>query len=200
MSQFPETRISLILRLAASEDAQAWREFAGLYAPAVYALAQRRGLQAADAEDFVQELLLAVARAAGRWKPDAERARFRTWLYRVAMNLLSDQLRDRQRRQSKFAQTEEVEAACVADSASGLADEFESDYRRAMFHRAAEIVKERVSEATWRAFELTAIHNVPAAAVSQQLGIAVGNVYVARSRTMQLLRNEIEALQAHGED
>lgn len=200
MSQFPETRISLILRLAASEDAQAWREFAGLYAPAVYALAQRRGLQAADAEDFVQELLLAVARAAGRWKPDAERARFRTWLYRVAMNLLSDQLRDRQRRHSKFEPTADVEAACVADSASGLADEFESDYRRAMFHRAAEIVKERVSEATWRAFELTAIHNVPAAAVSQQLGIAVGNVYVARSRTMQLLRTEIEALQAHGED
>lgn len=66
MSRFPETRISLILRLAAAQDVEAWREFTAIYAPAVYATARRRGLQSADAEDFIQELLLAVARAAGR--------------------------------------------------------------------------------------------------------------------------------------
>lgn len=200
MSPFPETRISLILRLAASEDAQAWREFAGLYAPAVYALALRRGLQSADAEDFVQELLLAVARAAGRWQPDAERARFRTWLYRVAMNLLADHLRSRSRRPDQLDQPAELDENCIDESTPELVDEFERDYRRAMFHRAADIVKQRVHEATWRAFELSAIHNVPPASVSQQLGMSVGSVYVARSRTMQLLRQEIQNMKAQSEE
>ncbi len=190
MSQFPETRISLILRLAAAEDAQAWREFAGLYAPAVYALAQRRGLQAADAEDFVQELLMAVARAAGRWKPDNQRARFRTWLYRIAMNLLADHFRQRGRLHVSSEEETIQETAC--DWPSDLKDEFEAEYRRAVFHKAAEVIRSRVSETTWRAFELTAVHDVPAAAVSQQLGLSIGNVYVARSRTMQLLRQEVE--------
>ena len=200
MSPFPETRISLILRLAASDDAQAWREFACLYAPAVFALAQRRGLQAADAEDFVQELLLAVARAAGRWQPDAERARFRTWLHRVAMNLLADHFRASIRRNAQVDHAAEIELTSIEAAPTELADEFEPELRRAMFHRAAEIVKERIGETTWRAFELTAIHGVPAASVSQQLGISTGNVYVARSRTMQLLRREIEKLSTASED
>ena len=75
MSPIPDTRISLILRLAAAEDVEAWREFAAVYAPAVLALARRRGLQAADAEDFLQELLLAVARAAGQTGPGQMRQR-----------------------------------------------------------------------------------------------------------------------------
>ncbi len=152
-------------------------------------------MQTADAEDFVQELLLAVARAAARWQPDAERARFRTWLHRVALNLLSDHYRAHVRRNAHVDHEATVENASIDESsADQLSDEFECEYRKAMFHRAAEIVKSRVSEHTWRAFELTAIHNVPATAVSQQLGIAPGNVYVARSRTMQLLKREIEKL------
>ncbi len=186
------------MRLAASEDAQAWREFACLYAPAVYALAQRRGLQAVDAEDFVQELLLAVAQAASRWKPDDQRARFRTWLYRVATNLLADHFREQSRRRVQAA-TPAINVEQI-EQPDNLIEDFEQEYRRAMFHRAAALVQQRVNEVTWRAFELTAIHAAPAAAVSAQLGISVGNVYVARSRTMQLIRQEIEALQSECED
>lgn len=195
LSRFPETRISLILRLAAAEDVEAWREFAAIYAPAVYAIARRRGLQAADAEDFVQELLLAVARAAGRWKPDNGRARFRTWLYRVATNLLADHFQQRCAARNLH---ESLSAAGEVETQSEqvvLASEFELEYRRALFHRAATIVRQRVSEITWEAFAATAIDAVPAAAVSARLGIPIGSVYVARSRAMKLLRQEIERIQ-----
>lgn len=198
MSPIPDTRISLILRLAAAEDVEAWREFAAVYAPAVMALARRRGLQAADAEDFLQELLLAVARAAGRWQPDHSRARFRTWLYRVARNLLADHF---QRRASMIAsQADGLEPAAepVDGSLPGerLDEEFQLEYRRAQFHRAAQLVRQRVSAATWEAFAATAIDGVPVAAVASRLGISPGNVYVARSRVMKLLRQEVEHLQA----
>lgn len=197
MSPFPDTRISLILRLAAAEDVEAWREFAAVYAPAVFALARRRGLQPADAEDFLQELLLAVARAAGRWQPDNSRARFRTWLYRVARNLLADHFA--RRAAAAPVQTDAPTSAGQlvgrVESDPSVDAEFELEYRRALFHRAAALVRQRVSEVTWEAFAATAIDAVPAGAVSSRLGISTGNVYVARSRVMKLLRQEVERLE-----
>ncbi len=138
MSPFPETRISLILRLAASEDAQAWREFACLYAPAVYALAQRRVCKLRMRRILCKSCSWRWPRA-GRWQPDAERARFRTWLHRVAMNLLADHFRTSMRRNEQVDHA--VDTASVEADSSALVDEFEGEYRRAMFHRAAELSK-----------------------------------------------------------
>ncbi len=197
MTRFPDTRISLILRLATKDDVDAWREFAALYAPTVYGIARNRGLQPADAEDVVQELLLAVAGAVGRWQADGGRARFRTWLFRVACNLLVDHFRKSNTQQK---------LVCGGDESQSLADlaidrqgdsevrDIELEYRRAIYRRAADLVSNRVSAKTWSAFVGTAVQHLPVDLVAQSLQIPVGSVYVARSRVMKLLRLEIERM------
>jgi RNA polymerase sigma-70 factor (ECF subfamily) len=71
----PETRPSLILRVRDPNDADAWNQFATLYRPVILRLARRKGIQAADAEDLAQQVLLSVAGAIERWQPDQQRAR-----------------------------------------------------------------------------------------------------------------------------
>ena len=53
MAEFPETRVSLILRLGEPDDVRAWQEFADIYGPALYRLALRK-----KEED--RELFLAI--------------------------------------------------------------------------------------------------------------------------------------------
>src|SRR5262245_39411486 len=92
MSPSPETRQSLLVRLVDRADEEAWHEFARIYGPVVYRLAVRKGLQHADAEDLAQQVLTAVSRAIDRWQTDPTRARFRTWLHRIAHNLIVNAL------------------------------------------------------------------------------------------------------------
>src|SRR5947208_2425676 len=77
------TRPSLIARLGDPADRAAWRQFVELYGGLVYGFARRRGLQDADAADLTQEVFLAVARAAGRWRFDRGRGSFRGWLHGI---------------------------------------------------------------------------------------------------------------------
>src|SRR5438132_13447899 len=90
------TRASLLARLGDAQDRAAWQQFVDLYGSLVYAFARRRGLQNADAADLMQEVLLAVARAAGRWHYDPQRGSFRAWLYTVTRNKIAGFLRARQ--------------------------------------------------------------------------------------------------------
>jgi RNA polymerase sigma factor (sigma-70 family) len=61
--------------------------------PRMLALARRMLGDAVEAEDVAQETLLRAWRQAPRWAPG--RARFDTWLHRVALNLCYDRLRRR---------------------------------------------------------------------------------------------------------
>src|SRR5438105_15530487 len=90
MPSVPETRASLILRLPDAADARAWDEFVAVYAPLVYRLSRRRGLQPADSDDLVQEVLAAVARSVEGWLASSERGPFRAWLLRIARNKAVD--------------------------------------------------------------------------------------------------------------
>lgn len=86
MSDFPTTRISLLMRLRDTDNQDAWVDFVSVYRPVIYRFARQRGLQEADAQDLAQSVLAAVADRIPQWEPDDDRARFRTWLRRVAMN------------------------------------------------------------------------------------------------------------------
>jgi RNA polymerase sigma-70 factor (ECF subfamily) len=74
------TRASLILRIQDAEDKAAWDEFATIYGPVVFSVAMSRGFQAADAENLVQEVFLAVANSISNWLERDDRGSFRAWL------------------------------------------------------------------------------------------------------------------------
>jgi RNA polymerase sigma-70 factor (ECF subfamily) len=197
MLDAPPTRASLLVRIRDGHDQEAWRQFVQVYAPVVYGFARRRGLQDADAADLMQDVLRSVAAAAGRLNYDPARGSFRGWLYTVARNKLFSFLEAGRHKLGRGSGDsgvrERLEA--LAGPEWDLAESWDAEYERNLAAVAMERVRDEVQPATWRAFWQTAVEGRSAREAGTDLGMSPGAVYVARSRVLARLREEVQRLQ-----
>lgn len=196
MHDSPVTRASLLVRLRDGNDAEAWQEFVRLYAPVIYGFARKRGLQDADAADLMQEVLRSVSGAAAGLEYNPLRGTFRGWLFTITRNKVFNFLDSRSRRvQASGDSRIQERLEQHADGDGTLSADWEADYQKALAAQAMEQVKGEFQAATWQAFVLTAIEGLAPAQAGKRVGLSVGAVYVAKSRVIARLRQEIERLQ-----
>jgi RNA polymerase sigma-70 factor (ECF subfamily) len=181
-----QTPVSLLERLRRPD---AWRRFVALATPFLFDAARRRGLQDADAADVVQDVFAVLARELPAFRYDPARS-FRSWLRTVLLN----KCRDRRRRLAASA----VEPAGrpppeaeVPDPAEDFAD---AEFCRAVAVRALRLMRAEFGEVTWRACWEQVVHDRPAAEVARELGVTVNVAYLARSRVLARLRQELAGL------
>lgn len=195
MTQFPDTRASLLMQVGDLQDRDAWEQFEQIYRPLIYRLARQRGMQDADAQDLSQQVLMSVASAVGRWKRNSESARFRHWLRRVArnaiLNALSRRPRDLAAGGSSVQEllTEQTQVDEEAERRITL------EYRRELYLQAADRVRADVDPETWLAFKLTVIEGHGIEMAEEQLSKSAGSIYAARSRIMRRLREAVRELE-----
>lgn len=200
MTELPDTRESLLLRVGDPANAEAWREFAAIYRPAVYRLARRRGLQDADAEDLSQRVLVAISQKIADWRPTSPQGAFRAWVTVIARNLALNAL-TRTRVDSARGGTSVIErlARQPAREGSGhaqsgaefTAGEFDDEYRRALFRLTSDQIRGEFQESTWLAFWLTTVEGIPIAEAARRLGKSEGVIYAGRSRVMRRLKEKV---------
>jgi RNA polymerase sigma-70 factor (ECF subfamily) len=191
----PATQASLLVRIRDAGDRDAWTRFVDLYAPLVYRYARRQGLQDADAADLTQDVLRAVAGAAGRLQYDPARGTFRGWLFTVVRNKLRDWL-DRRRRECVGAGgTTAVDRLHEAAAPEDAAEQWERDHERRLFEWACEQARPDFGEATWRAFRLTAVEGKSGKEAARTLGITVAAVYLAKGRVMKRIKELLHQVQ-----
>ncbi len=196
MRGVPETRASLILRLPRTEDAEAWREFVAIYEPFVYRFARRSGFQEADARELVQNVLLAVVKAVGRWQADPDRARFRTWLFTIARNQFLDLIAKKRRRKPVHSGSSSlIDLLAQQPAPDHLAEQLAVEHRQTLFRFAAARVRQTFKPSTWRAFWMTSVEQCPVEEAAEALGLSTGAVYIARARVLARLRDEVRQLE-----
>jgi RNA polymerase sigma-70 factor (ECF subfamily) len=181
------TPVSLLERLRRPGDADAWPRFVELYSPLLFAWARREGLAEADAADLVQDVFALLVCKLPEFVHDGRRS-FRAWLKTVALN----KLRENCRRAPPPGQAPDG----VLDEVAGPASEafWEAEYREHLAARALAVMRAEFQPATWKAFWELVVAGRPGADVARELGLSVNAVYIARSRVLRRLRQELEGL------
>ena len=184
-NQAGSTSSGLLARLRA-QDRDAWSRLAKLYGPLVYGWCRRRGLQAEDAADVVQEVFRAVAGHIQDFKSGS----FRGWLWTITRNKMLDHHR-RNQRQPEAVGGSDAQQRMQQISESLDESEAESSASGNLVRRALDLIRPDFTEASWQAFWRVVMEDQSAADVAQSLGISVNAVYVAKSRVLHRLRDEL---------
>jgi RNA polymerase sigma-70 factor (ECF subfamily) len=185
-----------LIRRAAANDPAAWQRLSQVYGPLVYQWCRHCGLQPDDAADVVQEVFRALARSLGTFRSNQSGDSFRAWLWTITRNKLRDHHRSRQRRpQAIGGSTARHEIEQLPDQAPEESD----DANRRQVHselaqRALNLMQHDFEERTWQAFWKTAVEQKTAPQAAEELGTTVAAVYMAKSRVLRRLREELDGL------
>lgn len=199
VDESPLTRASLLVQIRDGSNHIAWQEFANLYGPVVYGFARKRGLQDADAADLMQDVLRSVSSAIGRLEYDRTQGSFRGWLFTITRNKVFNFLSARKIRPQGSGDTSTNRLLNSHPDGNDNDQSWEVEYQRRIAALAMDRVKGEFQENTWRAFWLTAVEGVAAAEAAKQIGLSPGAIYVAKSRVLARLKDEVEAMRQQEE-
>jgi RNA polymerase sigma-70 factor (ECF subfamily) len=183
------TSPTLLDRLRDVANQDAWRRFVQLYTPMMYRWASRTGLEPNDANDLVQDVFAVLVRALPEFRYDQQQS-FRAWLRTVLLNKWRENAR--RRMPVSLDPQEGVLAELVGRQDVDFLSE--ADYRQQLVRRGMELIRGDFQEATWRAWCEFVIVGRSAAEVAREVGISVHAVYLAKSRVLRRLRQELEGL------
>lgn len=196
--QIRETTTSITLLESLREGRQpAWRVFFERYGAMLFSFARRLDLSESDAQDAVQETLIAVHAEFSRLDApfDRQKGRFKAWLRGIAKHKVADIHRRRATlRNREGGQGSEECDFPVGDSS---ADElFEKEWRDARLTAALDIIAREADPAVFQAFQLYALEGQDPGHVAKLLGISRNAVYIAKTRLIKQLRAIVARLEA----
>lgn len=189
--QEPSSTSSGLLERVKAQVPDAWRRMCDLYGPQIYRWCRRAGLQQADAADIAQEVFRTVAAKVADFQLDRPGG-FRAWLQAITRNKIGDHLRRRHNQaQGQGGTAAQEQLREIAESLESVsADRDAQD--NLLPHRALNLVRNEFADRTWQAFWLVVAEGRGPAEVAEQLGMTLAAVYMAKSRVLCRLRQELD--------
>lgn len=195
---FIPTRLSLLSRLKDWDNKESWKQFFDIYWKLIYRTAVKAGLTDQEAQDVVQETVIAVAKQMGKFKYDPALGSFKGWLHQVTRGRIGDHWRKRRRDlplanlpAADTSRTPTIER--VPDSES-LNLDWEEEWQKNLVDAAMERAKRKVGAKQYQVFDLYVAKGWKVPDVCRILGVSAFQVYQARTRVSRAIKKEIEYL------
>jgi RNA polymerase sigma-70 factor (ECF subfamily) len=204
-NEFIPTRTSLLKRLKNWDDQESWKEFFDTYWKMLYSVARRSGLHEAEAEDLVQETIVAVAKKMPEFHYDPAIGSFKSWLMLIIRRRIIDHFRKRGRE----AQRRQVPTdSPTSEGGTGVMERipdpdgnhidriYEEEWEQHLFHIALDRVKNIADYEEFQVFDCYALKGWPPEQVAKTLNVTISFVYNAKYRLTKLIKEEVRRLES----
>ncbi len=187
------TTTALLAGLFDPANQAAWSEFDSRYRPMIVSFAQRLGLYESDAADIAQETLARFIRDYREGKYDRERGRLRSWIIGIVKYRVADLKRAQASRRENRGESAMIDMP-ADDELNQL---WEAERRRVLLTQAIEELRSqsKLSEKTMLAFEQYALRDRPVDEVAAELNLTRHDVYMAKNRVAEKLRDILSRLE-----
>ncbi|MBI2477959.1 MAG: RNA polymerase sigma factor [Planctomycetia bacterium] len=184
-----ETSHSLIDQLCNEADAASWERLVGLYSPLLRGWIDRYDVQATDADDLIQDVLMVLMRELPSFRHSRQPGAFRSWMKRIVINRLRNFWRARGRGGGAIAsgdimcRLDEFE-----DDRSRLSHLWQQEHDQYLTRQLLAMIEPRFTASTRQAFRRLVLDGADADDVAKELGLSLNAVFTAKSRVLRELR------------
>ena len=182
------TRASLLMRVRDPSDSVSWREFHDLYSPLIYRYARDRGLSHDDAEEIRSSCFETIVKSIQDFEYSEAKGRFKAWLKRIVLNRVIDLKRKR-----PAIQLDTNELSGLPDKQLNLEQAFDEQWKLSHLSFCLERVRPNVSDTMYQVFEML-MDGESVEKVRSQLGLNANQVYKAKSKVLQLVREQMQRI------
>ncbi len=199
--EFIPTRATLLYRLKNWRDEASWQDFFDTYWKLIYGLARKFGLNEEDAQDVVQETLVSVANQMPNFQYDPGVGSFKSWLRAVIRSRISDHVRKRGPLTVPFQSEPETGQEALALKETSVRDTrtidevYEQEWKKNVLEAAITKVKRKLDPQKYQIFDLYVNKEWAPEKVAAAYKITVEQVYMAKHRVTELIRNEAKRLE-----
>ena len=197
--KFLPTRRSLISRLRNSDDQESWRTFFDTYWRLIYGFAIKSGCTESEAEEVVQETIIALSRKMPQFKYDPAQCSFKGWLMHLARCRVVDEIRKRDHRLVGEQNGSAAHGTWIANLADPLGPELETiwkeEWEKNMIETAMQRVKRKANAQQYQIFHLHIVKKYSTEKIAEVLSISRGRVYLAKHRIAAMVKKELKLLE-----
>ena len=196
MTDFFNTRVTLISKLRQKYDEESWQRFIDQYERYIYAVIAQTNIKQNDRADLVQNVLLALWQRLPDFNYDPEKCKFRTWMKAIIRNCVANYYQKKKRHDNDKTRHEK----------QMLVDDIKLDIEPDIERIADEEWKLYISNLAWNKIEaefkgkvaecfMMFMDGVEVESICQKLDIKKNTAYVFRLRVQKRLRQEILLLE-----
>lgn len=195
------TRATLLERMKDPLDGKSWQDFFDTYWRLMFSIARKAGLTDAEAQDAVQEVMIAVAKDIPNFKYDATRGSFKSWLLIRTRWKIVEQFRKRgplaqETKPGGDATTSIHSIATLPDPASLVPDAvWENEWRENLYAAAVSKVKTKLEPEKSQVFDYYVTKGWKAEKVAETFRVTLEHVYMVKHRVVAMIEKEVHRLE-----
>jgi RNA polymerase sigma factor (sigma-70 family) len=194
------TRTTLLERLRDWKDDSSWREFFNIYSKLIRGVAIKKGLTVVEAEDVVQETMLAAAKYIPNFKYDRKLGSFKQWLLNMSRWRICDQFRRRSNTVSQLpndpAADPKLGYMLIDENNVNFDELWEAEWQKSLLDNAIKNIRTSLDPKKYQIFDFLINKEWPPEKVAKSFGISLNQVYLTKHRISALIKEEVERLKS----